>query len=304
MYAADMDWEREVRFAAFKYLADLERFNSVIPGRVLAEGFMWQGKRITLKGQTGIWTPSGFACPISITSRTKGPYNLDGIGKDGTIIYAYRGTDPNQRDNRHMRQAFETRTPLIFFKEVYTHHYQAIWPVLIIEDYPEQLYVRAVIEPAAYRGTYQNYSVDDFQLSSEDVRRYAMVETRHRLHQNAFRELVIHAYDERCALCNLHHRQLLDAAHIIPDANDEGVPTVTNGLSLCKIHHAAFDHNFIGIDSNYTVHVSEEILSESDGPMLQYGLKELHTKRIILPKKKSDWPEREYLDWKFQQFSG
>ena len=48
-------------------------------------------------------------------------------------------------------------------------------------------------------------------------------------------------------LCKLRHAELLDAAHIIADANDEGLPIVPNGLALCKIHHAAFDKNIIGI---------------------------------------------------------
>lgn len=293
----------DVRFAAFKYLAELERFNTLIPGRVLAEGFLWQDRRITLKGQTGIWTPRGFECPISITSRVNGKYDLDGIGMDGiSIVYAYRGTDPNHRDNRNLRLALKKRIPLIFFKEVRNHLYQAVWPVIIIEDNPNQLFVRATIEPA-YRGLNPSNSWDDFQISPVDARRYAMGETRHRLHQSAFRELVIHAYGERCAMCNLHHRQLLDAAHIIPDSDEDGVPVINNGLSLCKIHHAAFDHDILGIDPDYTVHVREDILSEHDGPMLQHGLKELNSKRIILPRKRDDWPDREFLDRKFQQFS-
>ncbi len=298
-----MDWETEARIAAFRHLSNLEQFDTLIPGRVLAEGFSWQGRTITLKGQTGIWTPKGFSCPISITSRASGPYDLDGIEPDLTIIYAYRGTDPNQRDNRNLRLAYETRTPLIFFKEVLNHLYQPIWPIRIIEDHPDRLFVKASMEPA-YRDLSLHRSWGDYQVSSEEVRRYAMVETRHRLHQSRFREMVIHAYSERCTMCNLRHRQLLDAAHIIPDADDAGVPKVTNGLSLCKIHHAAFDHSIIGIDPDYAIHVREDILAEVDGPMLQYGLKELHDKRIILPRKKSDWPDREYLDWKFQRFSG
>ncbi|MFA6764140.1 MAG: HNH endonuclease [Sphaerochaetaceae bacterium] len=296
-----MSWETEIRYAAFRYLADYERFNELIPGRILAEGFEWKGQRITLKGQTGIWTPRGFDCPISITSRTEGPYNLDGISKDGTIIYAYRGMDTNHWDNKKLRKAYETRTPLIFFKEVRNHLYQAIWPVLIIEDHPEQLYVLATIDPA-FRTVEPHVPWASIELSPVEVRRYAMVETRHRLHQSAFREIVIHAYDERCAMCNLHHPQLLDAAHIIPDSDDEGIPVVNNGLSLCKIHHAAFDCNLLGVDSDYIVHVQQRLLQETDGPMLQHGLKDLHAKRIILPRRKNDWPNPESLERKFKDF--
>jgi putative restriction endonuclease len=303
MYAPAMDWELQARLEAFNHLAELEQMYSLIPGRLLSEGFFWQGRRITLKGVQGIWTPQHFSCPISITSRTQGPYNLDGIGQDGTIIYAYRGVDPDHPDNRKLRQAFQQGAPLIFFKEVRNHLYQAIFPILIIEDHPSQLYVRAMLEPAYY-GVRTQSTWDDFKVSSFDVRRYAMRETRHRLHQSAFRELVIHAYGERCTMCNLHHRQLLDAAHIIPDSDEAGEPIITNGLSLCKIHHAAFDHHILGIDPDFTIHVREDILSESDGPMLQHGLKELHNKKILLPRKKSNWPDRDYLAWKYDQFTG
>ena len=43
----------------------------------------------------------------------------------------------------------------------------------------------------------------------------------------------------RCALCRLRHQELLDAAHITPDSEAEGEPLVSNGVVLCKLHHAA-----------------------------------------------------------------
>jgi predicted restriction endonuclease len=40
---------------------------------------------------------------------------------------------------------------------------------------------------------------------------------------------------------------LLDAAHIVIDANEQlGQPIVSNGLPLTKLHHAAFDAHLIG----------------------------------------------------------
>ena len=65
----------------------------------------------------------------------------------------------------------------------------------------------------------------------------------------------------RCSLFGLTEKQLLDAAHIIPDANVQlGQPVVPNGLPLSKIHHAAFDAYMIGIDSDYRLHVSTSIV--------------------------------------------
>ncbi|MGI8867651.1 MAG: HNH endonuclease [Mycobacteriales bacterium] len=51
------------------------------------------------------------------------------------------------------------------------------------------------------------------------------------------------AYETRCAVCRIGHRELLDAAHILPDTHPRGEPVVPNGLALCKIHHAAYDRN-------------------------------------------------------------
>ena len=51
-----------------------------------------------------------------------------------------------------------------------------------------------------------------------------------RLHQATFRERVLHAYRTSCAICRLRHRELLDAAHILPDGHPRGEPVVPNGL--------------------------------------------------------------------------
>ena len=66
-----------------------------------------------------------------------------------------------------------------------------------------------------------------------------MLEVRRRIHQRAFRERVLVAYGGKCAFCTLGYRELLDAAHIIPDSELRGEPVVSNGMSLCRLHHAA-----------------------------------------------------------------
>lgn len=73
-----------------------------------------------------------------------------------------------------------------------------------------------------------------------------------------------------CATCRLRHGELLDAAQFVPDRDELGLPAVTNGLSLCKIHHAAYDGYLIGISRTYEVRVDQQLLEEVDGPMLQH----------------------------------
>ena len=83
---------------------------------------------------------------------------------------------------------------------------------------------------------------------------------------------------------------------------EHGDPVVQNGLSLCKIHHAAFDHNIIGINPDYQVLVRQDILEEIDGPMLKYGLQSLNKSKLILPTHRKDWPDRERLEKRFDTF--
>jgi putative restriction endonuclease len=297
-----MQNEFQIRMAAFRWLKERESFGQhVFRGTDLATGFMHEGVRITLKGQTGIWFPRGWEIPLSITTRKDGPYPADRITADGSLTYAYRGTDPHHRDNEGLRRAMRTRTPLIYFNEIRDHWYEAAWPVIIVFDDPRALCVTAMVEPA-YIDLARTSPLPDDALSPLDVRRYVTVQTRHRLHQTAFRELVINAYDEHCAVCRLHHPELLDAAHIIPDSDERGEPIVSNGLSLCKIHHAAYDQSIIGIDQDCRVHIRRDILEERDGPMLRHGLQELDGSTLTLPARRRDHPDRDRLKERFSLF--
>ena len=139
-------------------------------------------------------------------------------------------------------------------------------------------------------------------VAPQDVqeRRYALCTVKQRLHQASFRETVISAYRGRCSLSGLPEKRLLDAAHIIPDANEQlGQPVVPNGLPLSKIHHAAFDAYLIGIDPDYRVHVSDRLLEQQDGKMLE-ALKLLDGGKIHLPRRSEDFPDRDWLAQRYE----
>lgn len=46
----------------------------------------------------------------------------------------------------------------------------------------------------------------------------------------------------------------------------------------------------------------EDILSEVDGPMLKYGLQSLDGRKIILPNREIDFPNRDRLDRRYREF--
>ena len=87
------------------------------------------------------------------------------------------------------------------------------------------------------------------------------------------------------------HR-MLDAAHITPDSALLGEPVVSNGMSLCRLHHAAFDRLLLGVHPDYVIHVRRDILGEVDGPMLRHGLQGLEGQRIVVPSRRVERPDR------------
>jgi putative restriction endonuclease len=131
---------------------------------------------------------------------------------------------------------------------------------------------------------------------------YITREVKQRLHQRRFRSLVLMAYRGQCAMCRLRHAELLDAAHILPDRDERGNPEVPNGLSLCRIHHGAYDVGILGVDAGYRLHLRADVLEEHDGPMLRHGLQELHGTTIAVPRRPPDRPNRDYLAERFARF--
>ena len=113
---------------------------------------------------------------------------------------------------------------------------------------------------------------------------------------------MLRAYEQSCAICRLRHVDLLDAAHILSDA-DGGQPVVPNGLSLCKIHHAAYDRGIVGVRPDYVVEVRADVLLEVDGPMLKHGIQDVHGWRLELPKRSADRPDQHLLAQRWSAFS-
>lgn len=298
--------EESLRKAAFDWLRVQDAlYNGELPWEVLTRGFLHEGVHITLAGPPGIWKPQCFgSIPLSIRSAHAGPY-ADTFTSDGWLRYKYRGDDPNHRDNVGLREAMRTRTPLIYLHAIVPGTYRAVWPVFIVRDDPPDLSCDVAIDPAYALGTSAEAAMDPAALQGESylgIRRYVATQTWQRIHQTAFRVRVVAAYRGQCTLCRLKHPELLDAAHIIADKDPLGEPVIPNGLCLCKIHHAAFDADLIGVTPDYTVRVRRSILEETDGPMLQHGLKGLEGGSIILPHRAQDRPDRDRLAQRFDRF--
>jgi len=292
----DKTLDSQIRVALFQWLS--ERFaenGGIFKRSELERMFIFKGKVITLIGASGIWFPQGFEIPISITTTTKGMY--PDKYENNILRYSYQGEDYKNRFNVGLRKAFETKTPLVYFRSVIPGVYEALWPMIIKRDNPKELCIEADLAQV-----YASEDMQTLEVSEVIDREYANATVKTRLHQPAFRFQVLKAYNETCTLCGLKHSELLDAAHIIVDSDPDGKPEVPNGLSLCKIHHVSYDKRIIGITPDYQIKVREDVLEEVDGPMLKYGIQSLEGKFLILPKKKEDHPDKNKLERRFEEF--
>ena len=295
-----------MRLKAFERVEMLSKMHDHLTQKELRSGFIFDGQRVPLVNpQRGIFKPRSMRYLLSIRTvfpRPGGRVWYDDQREvhrqifegDDAIDYAFMGNDPNAADNQWLRAAYENRIPVIYFLGIAPGRYQAIVPVYVAGWDAKALKARIA------------FGAPDQQelVAPQDVqeRRYALRTVKQRLHQASFREAVISAYRGRCSLSGLPEKRLLDAAHIIPDANEQlGQPVVPNGLPLSKIHHAAFDAYLIGIDPDYRVHVSDRLREQHDGKMLE-ALKMLDGGKVRLPRRSSDFPDRDRLAQRYELF--
>ncbi|MEI8175421.1 MAG: HNH endonuclease [Candidatus Omnitrophota bacterium] len=287
--------DSKLRLLAFDWLhSQRQIYGETIPYDVLKQGFMFESTRVPLVGPQGIFKPKILELPLTITTSPNSPY-ADKLGSEGILHYKYRGTDPQHRDNRGLRELMKRKTPLIYLLGLSVGRYTATWPVYIVGDDEKNLTFIVQADQLLP-------DMDKMTPSIEETRRYLTVQAQYRLHQQRFREKVIIAYRERCAICRLNHPELLDATHIIPDSEPMGDPIIKNGLALCNLHHGAFDRMIIGIRPDYIVEVRKDILEEEDGPMLEHGLQKFDRQALILPKSNRDYPDPERFEKRYSRF--
>ena len=117
----------------------------------------------------------------------------------------------------------------------------------------------------------------------------------------SFRNLVLRAYMERCALCELHVRVDgqpvgLEAAHIQWHSAN-GPAQISNGIALCALHHKFFDLGLFTVLSDLTVLVGglavgdsvDESLNKYEGLLLP-----------VIPDHPDLRPGPAYLEWHAQ----
>jgi putative restriction endonuclease len=299
--------EREIIAAAFDHIAQLELiYGDSVPARELQKGFIFENEVIHLQSANGIFKPKQFDnVVISVTttiSRT-GSINIykDYEGDDGSYHYAFEKPSTGKHRNQYLINNYDAEVPFIYFKAVAPAVYQCIWPCFIENVDHVKRFIKIIVgeKPRILGGA----TLDVLTKPKEIQARYYVRESKSRGHQAEFREEVLKAYGRKCAISGLPEDKLLQAAHIIPDAEYSGIQTVRNGIALNYLHHKAYDSFLIGIDTEYTVHVSDTLRLLKDGPLLKHGILEFDNKRINLPRNRENRPDQDLLSRKFEKFT-
>lgn len=291
---SELDFRHDLIEAVINYANSFDGTLS----REQLRNFIFQGTTVSLADrQRGIWNP-GNNWPfsnrvngtISISTTLNSPYKDDAI-VDGLWRYDYQSRS-TEGSNAKLRELLHSKMPLLWLVQQQNRRYIP-YSVYVVNDIVKEKYFLIAPDLALAKFT---------SSDSEIERRYAQRLIKQRIHQPRFRHLVLSAYKTKCAVCELAHGELLDAAHITPDSDPNTSTEVSNGISMCKIHHAAYDRNLLGIDSNYQIFISSRLLRELDGPMLKHGLQAMHQKILTLPHIERNKPDRERLDLRYKEF--
>jgi len=299
-----MSWQERdqaLRAAAFAKVVKLQaRYGNEIPARELSAGFSFQGETIPLTSRAeGIYHPAGHPAALSIktTMPRKGrtnPYEDQLLPGTGTFRYAYKAQGGlDNHANRSLRVAQSEGLPLVYFWALAPGIYAAVMPVFVTHD--DRTGREFHVVPG--NTLYDRERTDDVRalLCAEPDRKYALGMVKQRLHQRSFRQLVLSAYQHRCAMCSIRFDEFLEAAHIVPDRYELGWPSVRNGLSLCSLHHGAFDRHLVDVDDDLRIRVSDDLLRRKDGPIFEAAFLRRHGQRLHLPRDPALHPAPEFL---------
>lgn len=128
-----------------------------------------------------------------------------------------------------------------------------------------------------------------------------------RLRKRGFRQAVIEIYGYRCCVCGLKLcapdkiQWEVQAAHIIPHSYF-GKDDVWNGLSLCRLHHWAFDVGLFSFNEKFKLisSLNSKALKNDHGMIFDFCFLD-HLKEsncfLMLPKTKNHRPDVTAINW-------
>ena len=133
---------------------------------------------------------------------------------------------------------------------------------------------------------------DEESKGPDDARQIAAIRVRRG--QRAFRENLLSAWNRRCVVTESRIVELLEAAHIVPHAEDTDYRT-SNGLLLRADIHTLYDLHLLSINQFMRVHLAESVRNTE---YRQYDGKKVERR----PERGADAPSIEALQQRHQRF--
>lgn len=288
-----------IRLAALNRVRELrDLWGDSIPESELAKGVAYGGDVVLLKGPQGIFKPRQIDDgPLTIMSTLTSKYEDELLDQDNVLRYDY-APPSREHENNGLKNLMREQKPVILLKQVKPKprpEYMVVAP-LFVEGFDDRVR-QFTLSTRADRTAAEVHSGI---VLREIQRAYGETTVQTRLHQAYFRRDVLTVYRNRCAVCDLRVRPLLQGAHIVPDSHAAGIAHVQNGLSLCALHHAAYDRSILRVGPDYVISVEQEWIEASDH-FAKASLVEFDGRSIATPAASEHRPSPELLRWRFER---
>lgn len=142
----------------------------------------------------------------------------------------------------------------------------------------------------------KGFHEEQLVFQSDETRERTSIMTSRIVRDRVFRQVVLQAYDERCAVSGLKlinggGRAEVTAAHIKP-VEKNGPDIVSNGLALSGTAHWMFDRGLISLTDNLEILISRQV---NDGAAVRAFINK--DCRALAPQHARDRPHPHFLNW-------
>ena len=206
-------------------------------------------------------TSDGLGVTVSVLHT--GDYYSDALSGD-ILIYHYPETKLPQRDLNDIcatKHARDLELPIfVLIRKERTSEFREVklgW----VQDFDDKAKVFLIDFAEESPSYFEKRDNDPFQLVDESERKTSKIKVRP--NPGKFRFQVVKNYGWKCAVCDMTHPRILDAAHIC-GKEDSGSDDWRNGIVLCKNHHSAFDSGLFKIEpETFKVEIITQEIRES-----------------------------------------
>jgi putative restriction endonuclease len=296
--AISVNQDVALREAAIRHCRLLSlQWGEAVPFAELACGFPFAGTWVKLVGPQGVFKPKEMSDgPLTLLSTLASTYE-DELLEGDEVLYDYAPRS-REHENDGLKRIQNQGKAVILLKQVKSKprpEYMVFAPVVMLgfDDATRKVRLNLAAAQTDKAGI-------PSPAPSVFSKAYAETTAKARLHQAHFRKETLAAYAERCCVCELRERPLLDAAHIVPDRLPEGVAWVRNGLAMCPTHHRAYDKNLLLVTDTYRVEVRDDRLHHVGSEATRRMLLDYHGREIHRPKDERFWPEPALLRRKIE----